>query len=121
MIRFTVLAVALLVSASTAAAQRACKKGIPCGNTCISASKVCHIDAAPSKATTDSSVKDSTKDTMTKSATTADAWVGSTKGNMYYRIGCSGANVLSPANRVTFKTEIDAQKAGYHRSATKGC
>jgi deoxyribonuclease I len=37
-----------LVTISGAAEAANCKKGIPCGNSCISASKVCHIPPAGS-------------------------------------------------------------------------
>jgi methylphosphotriester-DNA--protein-cysteine methyltransferase len=47
--------------------------------------------------------------------------VASSRGHVYYRVGCSGARKLSPANLVYFKTEDEAQKAGYRHSATKGC
>jgi 5-methylcytosine-specific restriction endonuclease McrA len=32
------------------AAQKQCHKGIPCGNSCISASKTCHVGTAPPRA-----------------------------------------------------------------------
>jgi hypothetical protein len=35
------------IAAQSATAQKNCKKGIPCGNTCISASKTCHVGEAP--------------------------------------------------------------------------
>lgn len=33
----------LLVFAQPSEAQKRCRKGIPCGNTCISAAKTCHV------------------------------------------------------------------------------
>jgi hypothetical protein len=36
-----------LLALSSAAAQKHCTKGIPCGNSCISASNVCHIGTSP--------------------------------------------------------------------------
>jgi hypothetical protein len=55
----SLLGLALLLLASSLEAQKNCTKGIPCGNTCISASKVCRVGspnavvpraAAPTKA-----------------------------------------------------------------------
>lgn len=115
--RFALLAfVALsLLAISNADAQKNCRKGIPCGNTCIAANKVCHI-GTPSTPST-SSPSDSTavaqKDTM--------AWVASSRGHTYYRRGCGTANHLSSTNRIYFRTEEEAQRAGYHRSTSRGC
>lgn len=39
--------VALLLLPSIALAQKNCKKGIPCGGTCISADKVCRVGTPP--------------------------------------------------------------------------
>lgn len=109
---------ALLLIAPPALAQKRCKKGVPCGNTCISASKTCHIGSSapapaearvappqPGKAVSDS----------------AGQWVGSSRGKTYYKAGCSGARTLAAANLISFKSEDEAQKAGYRRSAQKGC
>ena len=43
MTRTFILSLLLVPIASTAGAQRHCKKGIPCGGTCISATKTCHV------------------------------------------------------------------------------
>jgi hypothetical protein len=48
-------------------------------------------------------------------------WVASSRGRTYYKAGCSGANALSPANRIYFRTEAEAQAAGLTRSRTSGC
>ena len=49
------------------------------------------------------------------------AWVASSRGHTYYRRGCSTANRLSPANLIYFRTEEEAQQAGYRRSTSRGC
>lgn len=56
-----------------------------------------------------------------RGAQNAAPWVASSRGHTYYRRGCSTANRLSPANLIYFRSEADAQKAGYHRSRSKGC
>jgi hypothetical protein len=48
-------------------------------------------------------------------------WVASRRGRTYYKAGCSGANALSPENRIYFRTEAEAQAAGLTRSRTSGC
>jgi len=49
------LSLALLLLAFPLEAQKNCTKGIPCGKTCISASKVCRV-GAPSRAETSAAV-----------------------------------------------------------------
>jgi hypothetical protein len=48
-------------------------------------------------------------------------WTASTKGHTYYRTGCSTANKLAVKNRIYFKSEEEANKAGYSRSRSRGC
>jgi hypothetical protein len=51
----SLLGLALLLLASSLEAQKNCTKGIPCGRTCISASKVCRV-GSPNDAVTSSAV-----------------------------------------------------------------
>ena len=110
----TFLALGLLV-VSSAEGQKNCRKGIPCGNTCIAANKVCHIGSASSVPTT------SHGDSAAVAQNDSMAWVASSRGHTYYRRGCGTANRLSPANLIYFRTEEEAQRAGYHRSTSRGC
>lgn len=98
----------LLISPAVAHAQKVCSKGVACGDSCISATKTCHI-ATPAKTTSVTTV------------TTEGDWVASARGHTYYRSGCAGAKKLNVSNLVHFKTEADAKKAGLKRSAQKGC
>lgn len=41
------------------------------------------------------------------------AVTASGKGQVYYHAWCSGADRLSPANKITFSTAAEAEKAGY--------
>lgn len=114
----------LFLAASAASAQKQCRKGVPCGGTCISATKSCHVAAQPkqSAAVQDSAAKpvvDATAATVPSSSDAAS--VGSSRGHSYYKAGCSGANKLALKNRVYFKTEAEAKKAGYTRSGQRGC
>jgi len=117
-ILFASLGLSLLV-ATNAGGQKNCRKGIPCGNTCIAANKVCHIGtpstpptAAPAQGTSDSTAV-AQKDSR--------AWVASSRGHTYYRRGCKTANRLSRANLIYFSTDEEAQRAGYRRSTSRGC
>ena len=109
----------VLISVSVhrdANAQPNCKKGIPCGNSCIAANKTCRI-GSPSPRIEQATVG---KADSTKAPDSGD-WVGSSRGTAYYKAGCSGARRLAPANLIYFKSEDDAKKAGYRRSASRGC
>jgi methylphosphotriester-DNA--protein-cysteine methyltransferase len=53
--------------------------------------------------------------------TTTAAWAASRIGSTYYRSTCSAARRLSAKNLIYFKSEEEAQKAGYHRSTSRGC
>ena len=125
LLAFVLAAVAL--TAAPAEAQKNCRKGIPCGNTCIAANKTCRIGRTPPPTTRTSppaAAQQGQADTDTgavaRQAATG-AWVASSRGSTYYRVGCSGAGKLSPANRIYFKTEAAAKAAGYRRSTQRGC
>src|SRR5437879_907442 len=111
---FTILGLSLLI-VGTAEAQKHCRKGIPCGNTCIAANKVCHLGtpSTPPTASRSESAAVAQNDSM--------AWVASSRGHTYYRRGCSTAKRLSRSNLIYFRTEEEAQRAGYHRSTSRGC
>jgi len=106
-----------LLAVGSAEAQKNCRKGIRCGNSCISATKVCRTGARPAPTSPTPTRTDST----TAAPNQHGAWVGSTHGHTYYRRGCGTANRLSPANVIYFNTEEEAQRAGYHRSTSRGC
>ncbi len=115
---FTFLGLSLLAP-SNAEGQKNCRKGIPCGNTCIAANKVCHIGTPSTSATTPTAPAPS--DSTAVAPKDGAAWVASSQGHTYYRRGCSTANRLSPANLNYFRTEEEAQQAGYRRSTSRGC
>ncbi len=115
---FTFLGLSLL-AVSKAEGQKNCRKGIPCGNTCIAANKVCRVGSPSARPTT--SPSPSVSDSTAVAPTNSTAWVASSRGHTYYRRGCSTANRLSPANVIYFRTEEEAQRAGYHRSTSRGC
>ncbi len=109
----------LILLSAPALAQKKCVKGIPCGNTCIAANKTCRV-GTPSSTPTTTQTQQQRPSTSVPSVEEAP-WVASSRGQVYYRRGCSGGNKLSPANLIYFKTEEQAQKAGYRRSTSRGC
>jgi hypothetical protein len=115
---FTFLGLSLL-AVGNAEGQKRCTKGIPCGNACIAANKVCRV-GTPSTPPT-ATPAPARSDTAAVAPTNTMAWVASSRGHTYYRSGCSTANRLSPANRIYFHTEEEAQRAGYRRSTSRGC
>jgi hypothetical protein len=115
---FTLLGLSLLV-VGNAEGQKNCRKGIPCGNTCIAANKVCRIGTPSTPPTT--SPAPARSDSTAVAPTNSMAWVASSRGHTYYRRGCRTANRLSPANVMYFRSEEEAQRAGYRRSTSRGC
>jgi hypothetical protein len=104
----------MLFTASPALAQKRCVKGIPCGNTCIAATKTCRIGTG--SATT-------ARPTAPAAVTIPDSmhFVASTRGRTYYWVGCSGWKSLAPANLRFFKTAADARATGLNVSKQSGC
>lgn len=99
-----------------AIAQKNCTKGKPCGNSCIARNKTCRIGtgsarsaptvAAPRRAVTPP----------------ADAqYVASSRGRVFYFVGCSAWKNLSSSNLRFFKTRQEAESAGYTPSQSSGC
>lgn len=118
---FTRLVLLALLTPTLALAQKKCKNGIPCGNTCIAANKVCRIGSpapAPAAPTAAPATVEASASVVEENAR---AWVGSRIGTTYYRTGCGAANKLKQENRVYFKSEADAQADGRQRSRSRGC
>jgi hypothetical protein len=111
---------ALLSLAAPLEAQKNCKKGIPCGNMCISAKNVCHI--GPTAA---SEAKPAPRAAMSTLAVRDDGapWVAFRDGSIFYRnvMGCEAARVPPNAERVYFRTAEDAKSAGLVPSKESGC
>lgn len=117
------MVIAFLAFTREAEAQN-CKKGIPCGNSCISATKVCRIGTTPPAAPRQSESPDPLPARGLLSSAAAPeggAWVASVDGTVYYSAGCATARKLSEDERVYFTTEIDARIQGYKRSKARNC
>lgn len=117
-----------------AEAQKNCKKGIPCGNTRISATKTCRIGtssstprprtlASPSTAPSEGEANQlAPADGENRGTIPSDfPWVGSLADKVYFRATCHPAQDLARPNRRYFLNEAEVAEAGYRRSRTPGC
>lgn len=115
---------AIELTATSAEAQRRCTKGIPCGNSCIAADKVCRAGTSPAPREPAGSPT-TTNGLLSQSATARDSalfdWVGSVDGQIYYRATCAMVAKLLPQERAYFRMESDAIARGYTRSRVVGC
>lgn len=118
--RSILLALLIAILPAAAFAQKVCKKGIPCGNTCIEANKVCRIGSSAPTPAASAAPRATRTDTTTVAGATAP-WVASSIGRTYYRNGCAGASKLKVENRIYFTSEDEAKAAGLRRSAARGC
>lgn len=110
----------LALSPGSAEAQKRCTKGIPCGNTCIAANKTCRVGSgSATKAPASQSAPASSK--AAPVIPEGAQYVASSKGTVYYWVGCNGWKNLSTANLVYFKTADEAKKAGYRQSLQAEC
>jgi len=89
--------------------QKNCKKGKPCGNSCIAQDKVCHVGTPTSEPST-----------LSDPASTSD-WVWSIADRVYFKASCDAAKDLASDNRRSFSSEATAREAGFRRSRVEGC
>ncbi len=121
LMKLLLLAVALVIAVPTAAiAQKRCVKGKPCGNTCIAVSRTCRV-GTPSNMPPPAQAPPAAAPSRQAEPGDSMAWIASSRGQVYYRHGCSNANRLASENRIYFRTEKQAQEAGYRRSTSRGC
>jgi len=118
--RLVILCLTLLFCLSAPlVAQKICKKGKPCGNTCIAMDKQCHVGSpsAPAPTTAPAPVPL----TSTGEADASAPWVASPQGHTYYKnvSSCKGGQQLK--SKIYFKDEKSAEAAGYARSSQKTC
>lgn len=106
----------LLMLPATVEAQKNCTKGIPCGNTCISASKVCRIGSTRTAPTPTYVVPVAI---TAAAADEPDKWLTQAHGRVYYRASCQAAKELPEP--IYFKSQAEAIQLGYRRSQVPGC
>jgi hypothetical protein len=117
------MAMLTLCMAAPVSAQN-CKKGKPCGHTCIARDKICRIGPAPASPPVETPHDNPALLTVAPGdsvPTNNASWVASPRGHTYYRNAnsCRGAKELK--NRIYFRSEEAAIAAGYRRSVQKGC
>lgn len=110
--------VALFLAPGVADAQRVCRTGKPCGNTCIARDKVCRVGTGTARAAGQPAP---TPAAAAAAAPEGAAYVASSRGRVYYWTGCSAWRSLAPANLRYFNTAAEAQAAGYTPSQSQGC
>ena len=115
--------VSLLTLSGAALAQRRCVKGIPCGGTCISATKTCHVGSAPAPRSDESTSRERTLTyraggvSAAKTRVTAP-FVGSATGHYFYPVAdCDAASEIPESLRVYFASERAATLLRYERGA----
>lgn len=123
--REILICVALASIPSVADAQPNCKKGIPCGNSCIAATKTCRIGTTP-PASPAPQPASQVRTLLDQAPRPFDpigdsAWVASVDGNVYYKADCPTAMKLHPDERHYFRSEAEARLLRYVRSKAKGC
>lgn len=138
-----VLAIPMLLLPATLEGQKSCRKGKPCGNTCIAQSRSCYVGdggAVPhaprpvvsspaSRVDSPPTRGDAPQALATRGIyavrgeQTSGAWIASRVGRTYYRNdpSCRAGQQLAGRNRIYFESERAAQAAGYSRSRSKGC
>jgi hypothetical protein len=107
---------------TTASAQRRCVKGIPCGGTCISATKTCHVGIIPPQRTEPAPTVRTLHSEQAVGPVSVDAgraaapFVGSATGHTYYPVeGCDAAASIPDSLRVYFASETAARLLRYER------
>lgn len=130
--RAMVLAMLVGLAWSTVAGAANCRKGIPCGNSCIAANRTCHLNrSAPPPATPKMQPRGSIAAPAAVAAPAAAVvqalpgapamWAASEADRIYFAPGCAAAQDLTPANKRFFPDEATAIAAGFRRSSVEGC
>jgi len=105
--RFAFMIIASLVACESVTAQ-VCKKGKPCGNTCIAQDKVCHVGAGTARAAGSPPAAVPVPDSV--------QWIGWREAKLYFRARCIPASTVPLTERVYFKAEQEAKDSGFKRS-----
>ncbi len=120
-----------LFAAVPGATQPNCKKGKPCGGTCIAQNRTCHIESRPASEPRTSERQPTANAAPVQSlyapapasaAAPVDSllpWVISVTGGTYFASACSGAESIVPANRMFFRNEENLKRAGMSRATAK--
>ncbi len=112
-----VIGLACLLCGTRADAQRNCRKGIPCGNTCISATKTCRIGSGTRPAAKPNPSSTPKAQTLVAPADSAQwPWVADTIQRIYLASACIGTASLPASARMLFRREQEIQRLGFVRA-----
>lgn len=125
--RLALAVVLTLVCAGSVEAQPNCRKGKPCGNTCIAQNRTCRIapagESAPRRP-----AQGSSQALLAMPATGAPVdsllpWVAAEDRRLYFASACAGAAAIPAGQRRYFRGEDNLQRIGYRRAevAAEGC
>lgn len=114
-----------VLAVSTLQAQKNCTKGIPCGNTCIAANKVCRIGSSSSPPAAPAAARPTPLLSAPASPGGAPGapWVAFRDGTLYYKnvAACEPTQVPARADRVYFQSAEDAERFGLIPSTERAC
>jgi hypothetical protein len=104
-------------------AQPRCKKGCPCGNSCISCSKTCRIASIPR---TEPPVEQSKPEppparSLTSVPRAPGGWVGSSVYRLYFLASCPIALAIPDRDRVEVRDSTTFASIGFRRLVVPGC
>lgn len=121
----------ILTALPFAAEAQVCTRGKPCGNTCIAQNRTCRVgqgtarqggsSPAPTPAPARAPARAAPSSTASGGVPDGAAFVASSRGRVYYWVGCSAWKDLSAANLRFFASREEAVAAGYTPSASAGC
>ena len=101
-------------------AQRNCKKGIPCGNSCIAANRVCRVGAlAPAEPPVPQPAPPTAAKLLTANESTAAVKVWVNKKSRVYH--CPGSRYYGTTSAGAFMLERDAIADGYRGAYKRAC
>ncbi len=135
------LSMALLCALSAPSFSANCKKGKPCGNSCISWDKTCRIGSSyspppassysPPPATLYSSpstaqpqaqqYRPSAAAPLESGGTLPTEWVADPATRVYFRAGCEASGLVPQERQVRIRHEQTLIGMGYKRSNEPGC
>lgn len=102
-------------------AQPVCRTGKPCGNTCIARNKTCRVGTGTARAAPSVPTSPAPPTAARPAVPEGSQYVASSRGRVYYWIGCAAWRSLSPANLRYFPSREAAETAGYTPSRSAGC
>lgn len=116
--RSAVVAVALITVAAVASeAQPNCRKGKPCGNTCIAQNRTCRVGPPSPASTTPRAAPSQANRLVSAEEATPLPWLAGSSTRTYYASACAGASRIPTADRTFFRLEEGLQRIGYTRAA----